>query len=1848
MCVDERDCDMAQFDEAYVKFGDLSAGTISELSGIIALIEEGVAPTAERSEKLLRSLQDLRGAYELIQAIVHQELGDGFDEGLDSPVSRYRNELKEFRAQVFNQQVEAAKRLLVDFMGVKSDATFYRNALKPLQEEALSLYETISSDPKSLMDDGNDGAISISNPQDFMDALEMGDYGSGEGAELLNRIRENMSLEVMLGLAQKSYYLPTSNDVAHSTVSNDLPKRSEAEYVDNGGYAQENGGIAIDSEVHGFSPETVPSIVEAEVEAPSVGQDDPIKPLRPVKATANLGARQLERKLLKKNITHGDRNIISILMRFGACTQDQLITFIHDLMGSREVVERADIEASILRLERVDVACTFEVDDEQVYVLTIAGQRCLMKESIRNHRQTQSQEPYWPIPFEAHDCKAGPTMRPSDLRSVIAENASLLERFETIRVEKGKPAAIAMLKGTHRVSGVYVTDATENEEGQEDFNEPVLSNSDSGDPDAADLSDSDFGAPYESDDSCLVTTEDIARGQDAEQVSISALTGKDSLEFDASSIESAPEAKMTLDSEDKVSGEGEGESADAKPSMSDLDTAVVSEIKEPAEMIGEKMPDKSGEETQRRQPETAIYEAEGYPTGRTASSHEASSYHVATKSISQVSVTERAQLYVGESDCQPDGIMRRLAIDMIDEVGATTSVKEASTGLATVVTLVRAVSGIENYDECFSLYRKLCYALDPFSEEVEYTSSGMSEVLYDVSPDEEGLLLAICLNAMAFPRWGRVDHGLWSECKSYLDSFGTTFPSYDDVKPLYRMLFDLHDVSDEGFSRKVMKQMDSGRSIESQMADLAERARRVIPKSANVRHEYGSEFSDKCVGDDSDIGRAARMIAGLLPKDKVFLERQCKRFCETCDSGYVASSEKIYDYVKDAWHDTLERPDKKSARIEPLKRYQSAPAVRACKERIDLIIEWATINDSGSDVDLDKVIVQREARDRVLEEINTFLSCDMLTSRPGIAVVKCALTGLRDYLDCGDGSPWIDYTGFLTSGFVSLDGNLEPVINDSLNVVRYFEPWRNVLRHYLAEPLTLEQAKQQIDNDPDSPMRDNLTQLSHIHALLGTSPHAFDKRSAQAVRAAKTKLEKFENELEMDVLFDLIDDNQKETIDSTWRAYEEYFFEIGDFGLWSQFIAALRQQVVDFSKPQHDYLARELDKRYALLDEDEDRSLLDMARKMLDENPNFATVEECINLFDEGERTFIENNSGSASIDGISDFLDDEKHANLYNKCVQQMLVNEAFSVAGKQILKDMLLVEKEDDLKRRGAVLSHWPDSGSRSFDSTDTDRLEASTGRLLRGLGFAVRSPKLIKTGAKCTQYEISQQKADQGRTDYPHPIDKFGTDAPSKLQVLVFPSQAGISAIFDEVEKLQNMDMTVAIVDKALSLSDRRAMAEMCHTNKSGLSPFICIDQVLALHLATFELDDRLPELLRSTLPFARYQPFSIGSGSINDELFVGRSDELARIIDPMGSTLVYGGRQLGKSVLLEHAERYFASQNVKYVSALCKIERLRTDDKLVDAAIEALRAKKLKLPQKVSGIEGLCTNLEKALADNRAERILLLIDEADEYLKAIRPNNYANIIPMVNLMRKTRGRFKFVFAGTHNVIRARKAFEQNGTLGQFAPPVCVRPLARRDALRLIERPLSYLGYHVDEYPHLMTILTKTNYYPGILQLFGYTLVESIPEHYGRYYRAADGNPPYALSPRQLADVLKKKELKVSIRDKFQMSLDVSKRYAIIAKVISLLYRECEEADENIRERDGFDVAEIWYWIDELKFPVFGNDDKESFTGLLDEMCEMNILFKSEGASTMYRLRHYDFLSFIGGDTVDEILEELGRFA
>ena len=393
-------------------------------------------------------------------------------------------------------------------------------------------------------------------------------------------------------------------------------------------------------------------------------------------------------------------------------------------------------------------------------------------------------------------------------------------------------------------------------------------------------------------------------------------------------------------------------------------------------------------------------------------------------------------------------------------------------------------------------------------------------------------------------------------------------------------------------------------------------------------------------------------------------------------------------------------------------------------------------------------------------------------------------------------------------------------------------------------------------------------------------------------------------------------------------------------------------------------------------------------------------------------------------------------------------------------------------------------------------------------------------------------------------------------------------------------------------------------------------------------------RLPALLKCTLPYATYQPFVRDGGSTADEVFCGRTQELATIIDPNGACVVYGGRQLGKTALLERAESRCSKPENRAYAVYSTIVRQKNEAEVVETLLADIKRKtdgKIAL-KPCKTIREICSQLSELFRTGQIASMHLLIDEVDDFLGAIADVAYKPIQPLVDLKRETKNNFKFVIAGLHNVCRAKNATRDNGIFGQLGTPLCVKPLSPTDALQLLSKPLRYLGFQIDRYPHLETILTNTNYYPGILQFFGYILVETLTGQYSKYYHAADGNPPFTLQDEQLGAVMNSADLNKSIKDKFRWSLELDPRYFMIARCITMLYHIFEE-DRASGSWRGFSVDDVMGVAEEYDIHCLEGVSKSEYIVLMDEMVEMGILGKPNKNTHTYRLRRNSFVDIIG---------------
>lgn len=562
-----------------------------------------------------------------------------------------------------------------------------------------------------------------------------------------------------------------------------------------------------------------------------------------------------------------------------------------------------------------------------------------------------------------------------------------------------------------------------------------------------------------------------------------------------------------------------------------------------------------------------------------------------------------------------------------------------------------------------------------------------------------------------------------------------------------------------------------------------------------------------------------------------------------------------------------------------------------------------------------------------------------------------------------------------------------------------------------------------------------------------------------------------------------------------------------------------------------------------------------------------------INRFEAGE-TELDDDVILHDIDYFSDFLEPGVFDPLLQEC--RRCNGKSLSVFGwnyveRNLPKDWTSRQREDSKN----LVTNWP---KRKGTAAPT-QIKA----LFAGLGFEVNSTERV-TVKKEDVFKVGVVQTAKSMADYRHPVAAFGTQVKSPINAIMLFGNYTEKQLVDTVSSLDLGGISIVLLDRPVDAAGRRLIGEIFHTQTSGQNPFLLIDQVLLLYLALHQITERLPAMLKCTLPYSTYQPFVRDGGSTSDEMFCGRTQELATIMDPNGACVVYGGRQLGKTALLERAESRCSKPINKAFAVYTSIIRIKNEGEVVETIISDINKKvdgKITLPQ-CNSIKEMCAALSELFCNKQIASMLLLIDEVDDFLASIADEAYLPIQPLVDLKRETKNNFKFVITGLHNVCRAKNATKDNGIFGQLGTPLCIKPLSPTDALQLISRPLRYLGFQIDRYPHLETILTNTNYYPGILQFFGYMLVDQ--------------------------------------------------RYFMIARCITMLYHYYEE-DRKAGSWQGFPVDEIMQMAEEYDIHCLETASKKDYINLLDEMVEMGILGKPDENRDLYRLRRNSFVDIIG---------------
>ena len=761
----------------------------------------------------------------------------------------------------------------------------------------------------------------------------------------------------------------------------------------------------------------------------------------------------------------------------------------------------------------------------------------------------------------------------------------------------------------------------------------------------------------------------------------------------------------------------------------------------------------------------------------------------------------------------------------------------------------------------------------------------------------------------------------------------------------------------------------------------------------------------------------------------------------------------------------------------------------------------------------------------------------------------------------------------------------------------------------------------------------NMGTYNLLSQKLGIDGQDVKEEDIQAVGNENLKkyLEDFRSELELAYNYGrLTQKNEITFYEGLADSLIAHLKETKNYGLFELFATTANDQIEETSKPRQKELTDQfhaleemLKKKIADTHETfRDYPILEDIRRCL-ANKNFSVAEDYMRQCQDGNLKEIKNLLGTES-EEFKQFMDSYQ---------------EYFSICSKN--KNNGLDKTLDDWfptrrKNRKSTMMNSIGKGQIGF-AKEWDRLLSSTGRttpetFLEMLGY----PKVLSSAVTAykqtsnrTAYDVSFKGEPMQQSS--HPFKQFGSGIYDEgLRIITFPGAHSPDNIINELKAagVERNKGTICLLDAAMPWADRCKLAMLMKCDEFMYN-VIVIDRVMALYLSQFAKLEREDKMIKLCMPFANATPFQ-AKGFIPPEMFIGRTKELADIRNMDGPNLVYGGRQLGKSILLRqvsfldnHPEQgryafYFDMKDKDETTVLKDISRRLEKEKLI--------------PKPLTDWEDFASTMDSIM--DKVKQLILLIDEADAFIVASNKIKDRPIEVLRMTQNNFQGHFKFVLAGLHNVIRYDKSSLSSNTVYGQLGHINIKPFEYTEASDLLLRPLSYMGFSIENPDIVSTILAKTNYFPGLIQYYGLKLLESVKTAYQKHNFNPTTNPPYILNEVYLKHLMEDDSFLKEIEEKFMITLRVDKDddnyYYLLTLGIAYLYASDEKPVTLEKIKDilsGTRIAEL-------------SDDKLS--ALLEELEELNVLRKVN--NTEYIFNRYSFYSMLGGsDKIEKALSE-----
>lgn len=718
-----------------------------------------------------------------------------------------------------------------------------------------------------------------------------------------------------------------------------------------------------------------------------------------------------------------------------------------------------------------------------------------------------------------------------------------------------------------------------------------------------------------------------------------------------------------------------------------------------------------------------------------------------------------------------------------------------------------------------------------------------------------------------------------------------------------------------------------------------------------------------------------------------------------------------------------------------------------------------------------------------------------------------------------------------------------------------------------------------------------------------------------AKKQAKKEFEDFSDELALFQSYGQIDnteENKKEIILQTAGLLYEAAQEDDNYGFFEKVLVEFKNKIQRDAVVQGDALKQNLENfllaHQELKENEAAHKLIERIRQCID-SQKYSSAEELLNRLENDDYESLQELEMK---DYLQDFL------NHYNNYIKSVANNDKTLRAQ---VKPYRTANKDTRAAER--LLNAWPKGNN-----------DIRPDELLSSLGFKLSSvDKMDKVDGKFPSFFVKLQKALGGRVNnYNYPVPAFGslgeTDGFRIVYIFGAYDAERLVEIFNNIGDEKH---TLIILDYALKESARRRLALLVK-GKANCKIFAVLDRVVLKYLYDNYSEQTITkQLLHIIMPFAYYQPYVADSSKpMPSELFIGRKEELKKIKDVNGVNIVYGGRQLGKSALLMKAKKDIDKNESGDRAVYIDIKGRNYSETALKISEELVIADILEKKEITSDWRELAMSIRMRLKDEDKpiHYFLLLLDEADAFLDSCKDVQYKPFDALKDIQAVGEGRFKFVVAGLRDVLRFEHeaALNDNSVLPQLSS-MTVKPFKYAEAKELLEYPLSYLGFRfrddVETDTLVSAILSHTNSFPGMLQLYCTKLIEAMKNGYAGYKEA--GTPPYYVSEDHIKKVLGEDNLQEEIRQKFFITLTVGSDnyYLLIAMITAYLYKNdegiCVTPNDVLTFAKDFEIKDI------------AALSPEKVAALMEEMRELNVL--QHNGEHGYRFTHFSFFQMMG---------------